>query len=113
LLRLWGHDVQEVDNGPDAIALARAWSPDVVVLDIGLPGVSGYEVARQVRLLPDGDRVVILAISGHARVEDIDRALDAGCDGHLGKPFDPNRLAGLIEAHGDQRVRLVRRARVG
>ena len=108
LLRLWNHDVHAVSDGEDALAIALAWRPDIVLLDISLPGISGCEVARRLRMLPEGERLTIIAVSGYGRPQDVQRAVAAGCDVHLLKPFDPSRLGALIEAGDDLRVRIAR-----
>jgi PAS domain S-box-containing protein len=96
LLKLWGHEVQAAYNGPDAIEKARTFRPHVVLLDIGMPGMSGYEVARALRAEPGFDGVVITALTGYGQAEDKLRSREAGFNHHLTKPPDPNALAALI-----------------
>jgi PAS domain S-box-containing protein len=96
LLKLWGHDVQTAFNGPDAIAKARETKPQVVLLDIGMPGMSGYEVATQLRAEPDLKETVITALTGYGQAEDRQRSRDAGFNYHLTKPADPELLAALL-----------------
>jgi PAS domain S-box-containing protein len=98
LLRLWGHEVQSAFNGPDAIEKARAFRPEIVLLDIGMPGMSGYEVARSLRAQPEFDGVVITALTGYGQAEDRRRSQEAGFNHHLTKPPDPNALAALIDS---------------
>jgi CheY-like chemotaxis protein len=71
--------------------------PNVILLDIGMPGLDGYEVARRLRELPGLRDVPIWALTGHGREEDRQRALEAGCDLHLVKPFRPEALRELLE----------------
>jgi CheY-like chemotaxis protein len=97
LLRQWGHAVRTVSDGPAALTLARTYHPDVVLLDIGLPGMNGYEVARHLRQETGHTRPVIAAITGYGQAEDRRRAEDAGFDYHMLKPIDPNALRALFE----------------
>ncbi|MGC4065520.1 MAG: PAS domain S-box protein [Polyangiaceae bacterium] len=86
VLALEGHDALVVFDGPSGIARAREYHPDIVLCDIGLPGMSGHEVASKLRREPGLDKVRLVALSGHASPEDVARARAAGFDGHLAKP---------------------------
>ena len=100
LLRLWGHEVEVAGDGPEGLDKALSLRPDVVVLDVGLPGFDGYEVARRVR--SGGLRDVrLIALTGYGQPEDRKRALDAGFNAHLVKPVDPAKLSELILRRGD------------
>ena len=97
LLESSGHEVHEAGDGLSGIELAVQLEPDVVLVDIGLPGIDGYQVARQIRSkLRGGCRLV--AISGYGRQKDKERAFDAGYDEHLLKPVDPARLLTVLDA---------------
>ena len=97
LLRLAGHEVSEAHDGHQALREAEAFRPDVVFLDIGLPGLNGYEVARLLRE-KDGTRgTVLVALTGYAKDEDRDRSHESGFDCHLVKPFHPEELLRLLE----------------
>ena len=96
LLELDGHRVAAAADGHEAIELARTKDPDVALIDIGLPGLDGYEVAHWIRR-SGNPRPVLVALTGHGQPEDQRRALDAGFDAYLVKPVDPGELAGLIE----------------
>ncbi len=98
LLQLSGHDVQLVHDGPAALASYRTQQPDVVLLDIGLPGMNGYDVARQLRKEQAGKGPLVVAMSGYGKDEDKRLADEAGCDFHMTKPLDLNRLKALITA---------------
>jgi PAS domain S-box-containing protein len=98
LLKLWGHEVQAAFNGPEAIDVARTFRPQIVLLDIGMPGMSGYDVARQLRSEPEFQGLVITALTGYGQAEDRRRSHEAGFDHHLTKPPDPDALAALIQS---------------
>jgi CheY-like chemotaxis protein len=83
-------------DGPQALATARDFRPDIVLLDIGLPGMNGYEVARQMRSDPFLANVALVAQTGWGQEEDKQRARDAGFDHHLIKPVNPTALYGLL-----------------
>jgi PAS domain S-box-containing protein len=101
LLRMAGHEVEIEHSGPPALARALAMPPDVMLLDIGLPGMSGYEVARQLRAHPIGKGPRIIAMTGYGQDEDRRRSLEAGFDGHLVKPVLPAELFALITQAAD------------
>ena len=87
-----GHDVREARDGASGLALAAEALPDVALIDIGLPDVDGYEVARRLRAAPGGRRMGLIAITGYGQAEDQRRAYEAGFDAHLTKPVAPERL---------------------
>jgi PAS domain S-box-containing protein len=92
LLRLFGHDVRCVYDGPSALAAAKDYQPQVVVLDIGLPEMDGYEVAKRMRAISQLHKTRIVAVTGYGQDEDRRRSRDAGFDQHLTKPVDPDVL---------------------
>ncbi len=96
LLRLAGHRARTAHNGPGALAAARDFRPEVVLLDIGLPGMDGYEVARRLREWADGERVLLVAQTGYGQEDDRCRSRQAGFDAHLIKPVDPSVLQALL-----------------
>jgi signal transduction histidine kinase/ActR/RegA family two-component response regulator len=83
-------------DGPSALAAIASWTPDVVILDIGLPGMSGYDVARELSRTGLRDRLELIALTGWGSHEDRQRALDAGFDVHLTKPVDAEKLYGAL-----------------
>jgi len=87
-----GHDVREARDGATGIALAAESRPDVALIDIGLPDVDGYEVARRLRAAPGGRNIGLIAITGYGQPEDQKRAYEAGFDAHLTKPVAAERL---------------------
>lgn len=98
LLRELGYKTIVAYDGPSAAKLASSEVPDAVLLDIGLPGIDGYEVARQVRRDEKGKSMLLVAISGYGQDEDRRRSREAGFDHHLVKPVDFNQLASLLSA---------------
>lgn len=98
LLELWGHDVAYAYDGPTALETAQQWHPQAVFLDIGLPGMDGYEVAERLRALPHAKDAVLIAITGYGQEEDRLRSQRAGIDHHLVKPVAPDALRDLIDS---------------
>jgi PAS domain S-box-containing protein len=96
LLELLGHKVGVAYTGPQGVQAAKDWRPDVVVCDIGLPGLDGYGVARELRRNPMTAQVRLLAVSGYGSEEDRQRSRQAGFDHHLVKPADPGELQRLL-----------------
>jgi PAS domain S-box-containing protein len=96
LLQLWGHQARSANDGPEALALVADFHPEIILLDIGLPGMDGYEVARQIRELPAGRNALIVAVTGYGRSSDRLQSQDAGFDHHLVKPVQPEVLQELI-----------------
>ena len=92
-----GHEVEIARTGSQGIAAAEAHEPDVVICDIGLPGLDGYEVARALRARASSRLSRLIALSGYGQPEDRERSLAAGFDLHLTKPVDPDTLARLLE----------------
>ncbi len=96
LMRQCGHEVRTASSGRGALEIAREFRPDVALLDIGLPDISGHELARLLRAQPATSRTWLIAVSGWGQEQDKRRALEAGFDLHLTKPADPERLLSLL-----------------
>ena len=96
LLGLQGHEVSTATDGPAAVTAARSFRPEIVFLDIGLPRMDGYEVARRMRTEPGLTGVTLIAMTGYGREEDVRRALESGFDRHLVKPLDFAQLGALL-----------------
>ncbi|HTU20094.1 MAG TPA: ATP-binding protein [Gemmataceae bacterium] len=96
LLRSWGHEVEVASDGPSALRAVQRTVPDAVFLDVGLPGMSGYEVARQLRQRTELERTLLVAVTGYGREEDRRRAREVGFDEHLIKPVEANVLRELL-----------------
>jgi PAS domain S-box-containing protein len=96
LLKAWGHTVQMAHNGPAALEAAKHFRPEIVLMDIGLPGMSGYEVAQHLRNDPTHEGVLITALTGYGQAEDKARSHAAGFNYHLTKPPDMGVLEALV-----------------
>jgi PAS domain S-box-containing protein len=96
ILRLAGHETRLAHSGPEALRLAEEIRPQVVLLDIGLPGMNGYEVARRLRQDADLGEAVLIAVTGYGQDEDRRRSEEAGFDYHVTKPVDPEDLQRLM-----------------
>ncbi len=92
VLEMAGHKILEADSGLSGVASAIANRPDVALIDIGLPGIDRYEVARRIRSASEAHGMLLIALTGYGLPEDRVRAEDAGFDAHLVKPVDLNRL---------------------
>jgi CheY-like chemotaxis protein len=97
LLEMDGHETAQAHDGQQALEMARSFSPQVILLDIGLPLMNGYEVARRVREQPWGRKTKLIAVTGWGQEQDRQQAIAAGFDHHLTKPLDPARLAALLQ----------------
>jgi CheY-like chemotaxis protein len=98
LLQIWGHEARCAYGVDEALAAAEAFEPEVILLDIGLPGMSGYELAGRLRQLPEGRSATLVAVTGYSRAEDRARSAQAGFQHHLVKPVDPAALEALMRS---------------
>jgi PAS domain S-box-containing protein len=98
LLGVWGHEVELAGDGAEALSAVKNRRPDVVLLDIGLPGMDGYQVAQRLRREPGMADTLLVALTGYGQDEDRRRSREAGFDDHLVKPVDPDRLEQLLAA---------------
>jgi CheY-like chemotaxis protein len=105
LLRMGGHDVEVAHDGPSALKRVSERRPQIVLLDIGLPGMSGYEVAEELRARAGTGALRIYAMTGYGQKQDRQRSLESGFDGHLVKPVPPDELFRVIESAGSGTVR--------
>jgi CheY-like chemotaxis protein len=98
LLSFSGHEVRIAHDGMEALDAMRDFRPDVAFLDIGMPGLTGYEVAEAVRAEPWGREVKLIAVTGWGQADDKLRAHTAGFDQHLIKPIDPAEVDRLLDS---------------
>jgi CheY-like chemotaxis protein len=101
LLESLGHRVQTTHDGYTALSAVDTFRPQVVLLDIGLPEMNGYEVARRIRKRRGGHAPLLVALTGYAHPQAIDQARRAGFDHHLVKPLDLDKLCGLLAEHAN------------
>jgi CheY-like chemotaxis protein len=99
-LKMSGHEVRSAQDGEAALVLAETMQPDVLLLDIGMPKMNGYDVARRIRQRPWGMRAVLIALTGWGQEEDLRRSREAGFDHHLTKPVEPATIDALIARSG-------------
>jgi CheY-like chemotaxis protein len=97
LLRMAGHEIQTASNGLEAVEAAAKFRPDVLLLDIGMPKMNGYEAAQHIRRQPWGKDMVLVALTGWGQEEDYRRTLEAGFNYHLTKPVEPAGLEKLLD----------------
>ena len=98
MVSLYGHTSLVAHDGAAALTAATQFAPDVIFLDIGLPVMNGYEVARTLRGMPQFNHVHIAAVTGWGQEEDRRKAREAGCDSHFTKPLSPETLEDLLAA---------------
>ena len=98
IMRMLGYDAECAYDGAGALATAARWQPDMVLLDLAMPGLDGYETLGRLRTLPAMDRAHVVAMTGYGSKEDRQRTADAGFDGHLTKPVELDALTGLIDS---------------
>jgi CheY-like chemotaxis protein len=96
LLRLSGNEVRTAHDGLEAVAVAGAYRPDLILMDVGMPRLNGLLATRRIREQPWGKDVVIIALTGFGQDGDRQQSTDAGCDGHLVKPVDLAALEQLL-----------------
>jgi CheY-like chemotaxis protein len=96
LLQCDGHETDTAYSGETALRMASSRRPDVILLDIGMPGMLGYEVARRLRSLDTAAHALLIAVTGYGRESDVMQAIDAGFDHHLVKPVDFDKLRSLL-----------------
>ena len=93
-----GYEVVEAVNGGDGVAQAKAERPDLILMDIQMPVLDGYEATRQIKAVPEMTRTPIVAVSSFAMKGDEEKARAAGCDYYVTKPYSPKQLLGLVQA---------------
>ena len=99
LLGSAGYDLTEAENGEEAIAAVARRQPDLILMDIQLPVMDGYEATRRIRTNPDLKSVPIIAVTSYALAGDEDKALAAGCNGYVTKPYSPRDLLAKVRTY--------------
>jgi CheY-like chemotaxis protein len=99
LLKGEGYEVIEAITGEEGVEKATSGHPDLVLMDIQLPGIDGYEATRRIRASPADTKVPIIALTSYAMTGDRERALAAGCTGYVEKPINPDTIIGEIRAY--------------
>ena len=102
-LKQSGYEVATASSAPDALSAAQTGAFDIIVSDIGMPGMNGYELVKALRELPDYEAVPMIALTGFSMYDDRERALNAGFNAYLTKPIDPASLVELMERLRDSR----------
>ena len=96
ILKILGSEVRTANDGMEAVEVATAFRPDVILLDIGMPRLNGYEACRRIREQPWGEKIVLVALTGWGQDEDKRRSQEAGFTHHIVKPVDPDVLKKLL-----------------
>jgi len=94
-----GYELIEAESGEEAITAVAAWHPDLILMDIQLPVIDGYEATRQIRSNPELKSVPIIAVTSYALAGDEAKALAAGCTAYVTKPFSPRALLAKVQEH--------------
>jgi CheY-like chemotaxis protein len=97
ILQAWGHEVFQASDGAEGVKTALGARPDLILLDIQLPGMDGYETTRRLRAEPDLAGIPIVALTSYAMAGDKEKAMAAGCDGYIEKPINPDTFITEIE----------------
>jgi two-component system cell cycle response regulator DivK len=96
ILAHYGYDVQEAQNGVEAVELAQAGRPDLILMDLSLPVMDGWEATKKIKSIPELHDIPIVALTAHAMAGDETKALEAGCDGYLSKPISPKKVVAEV-----------------
>ncbi len=98
LLEVDGHDVRTAADAPEALAAIEGWKPDLVLMDLQLPGMSGLELTQLLKSAPETADIVVVALTAYAMDTDRDQAIAAGCDGFMSKPINTRDFPGQVTA---------------
>ena len=102
ILNHFGFNVREAEDGEAALEMVQAEPPDIILMDLSLPVMDGWEATRRIKAIPELEHIPILALTAHAMSGDEERARAAGCDGYLSKPISPKAVASEVERVLDQ-----------
>lgn len=98
MLELMGHEAHTANDGVEAVEAARAFGPEIIFLDVGMPRMNGYDACREIRALPGGGSMTIVALTGWGQESHKQRSREAGFDRHLVKPVSPEVLSAILES---------------
>jgi two-component system cell cycle response regulator DivK len=99
VLSLEGLDVRTALSAEEALTVLESFTPDLILMDLQLPGIDGLQLTRQLKADPNRHHITVLAVTAYAMKGDMEKALAAGCDGYISKPFDPPTLCSLVQHH--------------
>ncbi|NJN17706.1 MAG: response regulator [Oscillochloris sp.] len=99
MLKLSGYNIHLAANGSDAIMLALQLNPDLIMMDLAMPGLDGWSASMQLKSNPKTEAIPIIAVTGHVTQADIQRALNSGCDDYLSKPIDYEVMIQKVQRH--------------
>jgi CheY-like chemotaxis protein len=105
LLSAEGYEVRTASNAAEALALLGSFRPELILMDLQMPGMDGFELTRRLKADPATKGIAILAVTAYAMKGDERKALEAGCDGYVAKPIDTRTLPALVAAHLSKPVR--------
>ncbi len=97
ILTHYGYTVLEAVNGAEAVEMARNMGPDLILMDLSLPVLDGWEATRRIKAMPELTRIPVIALTAHAMAGDERRALEAGCDAYLSKPISPKKVVAAVQ----------------
>lgn len=97
ILRHYGYEVREAVNGAEAVEMARSLVPDLILMDLSLPVMDGWEATRQIKSVSELAKIPVIALTAHAMAGDEDRAREVGCDGYLSKPISPTKVVEEVQ----------------
>ena len=112
-LQFQGFRVEEAVNGEEAVAQATALVPAVIIMDLSLPVMDGWEATRRIKANPKTKDIVVIALTGHAEAAHAKKAMDAGCDDFVAKPCLPDQLVAKIREHIERGAKSAKRAQKG
>jgi len=99
VLSLEGYEVSTALSAEDALTVLETFKPDIILMDVQLPGIDGLQLTRQLKADPNRRDIIVLAVTAYAMKGDMEKALAAGCDGYVSKPFDPPTLCSIVQHH--------------
>ena len=99
VLSLEGLDVRTAASAEEALSVLGSFTPELILMDLQLPGIDGLQLTRQLKADPNRRDIIVLAVTAYAMKGDMEKALAAGCEGYISKPFDPPTLCAVVQQH--------------